>query len=171
MATKNDANDGAQTHTPSEGYRGRQRSTERNRVVGPDGRRLDPRTDLANHSPTGLEWGYGGSGPAQLALALLADRYPDGAALAHYQWFKNDVVAGLDGDDWTLPVDAVDEFLTDEQVADATPSTEISGPHNEVIGGEETGATFWRCENCGLESMSEDIRYNGCPCCDGSEDA
>ena len=36
---------------------------------------LDPRLDLANHSPTGFEWGYGGSGPAQLALALLADAH------------------------------------------------------------------------------------------------
>ena len=34
---------------------------------------LDSRRDLWNHSPTGFEWGYCGSGPAQLALALLAD--------------------------------------------------------------------------------------------------
>ncbi|HXR05085.1 MAG TPA: DUF6166 domain-containing protein [Verrucomicrobiae bacterium] len=34
---------------------------------------LNPRLDLYNHSPTGFEWGYGGSGPAQLALAILAD--------------------------------------------------------------------------------------------------
>ena len=29
---------------------------------------LRPRFDLRNHSPAGFEWGYGGSGPAQLAL-------------------------------------------------------------------------------------------------------
>ena len=40
-----------------------------------NGRPLDPRFDLWNHSPTGFEWGYGGSGPAQLALALLADHF------------------------------------------------------------------------------------------------
>lgn len=34
---------------------------------------LAPRRDLFNHSPTGFEWGYGGSGPAQLALALMCD--------------------------------------------------------------------------------------------------
>ena len=28
---------------------------------------LDPRLDLANHSPTGFRWGYGGNGPALLA--------------------------------------------------------------------------------------------------------
>ena len=27
---------------------------------------LNPRQELRNHSPTGFEWGYGGSGPAQL---------------------------------------------------------------------------------------------------------
>lgn len=34
--------------------------------------------DIYNHSPTGFEWGYSGSGPAQLALAILADHFgPD----------------------------------------------------------------------------------------------
>jgi uncharacterized protein DUF6166 len=36
---------------------------------------LDPRFDLRNHSPTGFAWGYGGSGPGQLALAILADYF------------------------------------------------------------------------------------------------
>jgi len=33
------------------------------------------RTEIRNHSPTGFNWGYSGSGPAQLALAILADFY------------------------------------------------------------------------------------------------
>jgi len=37
--------------------------------------------ELADHSPSGFEWGYGGSGPAQLALALLLD-YTDDKAFA-----------------------------------------------------------------------------------------
>ena len=36
--------------------------------------------DLFNHSPTGFEWGYRGSGPAQLALAILADHLGEDAA-------------------------------------------------------------------------------------------
>lgn len=36
-------------------------------------RALPTRLDLARHSPTGFEVGYAGSGPAQLALAILAD--------------------------------------------------------------------------------------------------
>ena len=41
-------------------------------VVTVDGKPLGPRLDLFNHSPTGFEWGYFGSGPAQLALAIVA---------------------------------------------------------------------------------------------------
>ena len=44
-------------------------------VLRPNGEVLDPKPSqkIWNHSPTGFEWGYGGSGPAQLALALLLD--------------------------------------------------------------------------------------------------
>jgi len=53
--------------------------------------------DLANHSLSGFEWGYSGSGPAQLALALLLDYTGDEAfALDHYQEFKTEVVSQLE---------------------------------------------------------------------------
>lgn len=65
--------------------------------VTADGRLLDLRHDLRNHSPDGAEWGYSGSGPAQLALALLADATgDDDLAQRHYQRFKREVVAGFD---------------------------------------------------------------------------
>jgi len=54
---------------------------------------LDLRLDLANHSPTGFEWGYQGSGPAQLALAILADALGDEDALRLYQEFKRQIVS------------------------------------------------------------------------------
>ena len=66
-------------------------------------RRLNPRFDLRQHSPTGFEWGYGGSGPAQLALALLADWSGNSRfALKHYQHFKFKVIAGLSKREWEL---------------------------------------------------------------------
>lgn len=73
-----------------------------------DTRQLDLRLDLANHSPTGFCWGYNGSGPAQTALAILADYWDDQAALRLYQSFKSKVIAGL-------PMDQ-DFELTSEQI-------------------------------------------------------
>lgn len=71
-------------------------------------RPLDPRTDLRNHSPTGFEWGYAGSGPAQLALALLADALQDDErAELLYQKFKRRVVTRLPKDRWKLAEDDV----------------------------------------------------------------
>lgn len=55
---------------------------------------LPPRNDLVNHSPTGFEWGYAGSGPAQLALALLAHATNDTErALTLHQAFKTEVIS------------------------------------------------------------------------------
>jgi hypothetical protein len=69
---------------------------------GEQTRRLDPRYDLARLSPTGFEWTYEGAGPAQLALALLADHLGDSAAaLRLYQPFMRAVVAELDNS-WEL---------------------------------------------------------------------
>ena len=72
-------------------------------VVTVDGQPLNPRLDLWNHSPSGFEWGYAGSGPAQLALALLADCLgEDDEAVEWHQDFKDQVVAGLPFAGWTL---------------------------------------------------------------------
>ncbi len=70
-------------------------------VVDDEGRirPLSPRLDLWNHSPTGFMWGYGGSGPAQLALALAADALGDDQrAVRIHQRLKWDRIAKLDQD-------------------------------------------------------------------------
>ncbi|RBI60289.1 hypothetical protein DMJ13_18270 [halophilic archaeon] len=64
-----------------------------------DQERLTPERslELANRSPSGFEWGYTGSGPAQLALALLLDYTDDeDVALAEYMEFKAKVVSQLE---------------------------------------------------------------------------
>ena len=66
---------------------------------------------LRNHSPNGFQWGYLGSGPAQLALAILLDvTKDDELSLRHYQDFKYLVIANL-GDDWVITRDEVIEWL------------------------------------------------------------
>jgi hypothetical protein len=77
-----------------------------------NGAPLNPRLDLWNHSPSGLEWGYGGSGPAQLALALLADHLGDNEkAVELHQDFKRQVVAGLPHRAWRLTSEQIAESL------------------------------------------------------------
>lgn len=61
-----------------------------------------PSLTLANHSPDGFNWGYGGSGPSQLALAILLDFTGDAQlSLEHYQDFKWQMIAPL-GPQWNL---------------------------------------------------------------------
>ena len=77
-------------------------------VLTPEGHVLDPTPSLAlaNHSPGGFEWGYGGSGPAQLALAMLLYLYGDEIALACYQDFKSDAIARTQ--EWGFKMDVED---------------------------------------------------------------
>lgn len=80
-------------------------------------RSLNPRFDLARHSPTGFEWGYHGSGPAQLALALLCDATGDvQLACRNYQEFKRQVVGSF-GDNWLLEAGYIADFAKSLDVA------------------------------------------------------
>ena len=80
---------------------------------GDQTRRLDPRYDLKRLSATGFEWTYEGAGPAQLALALLADHLGnDDEALALYERFMRAVVAELDNS-WELSSADIDAALAE----------------------------------------------------------
>ena len=82
-------------------------------VVTVDDAPLDPRYDLRQLSATGFEWTYEGAGPAQLALALLADHLGDGArALALYEPFMRHLVAELDNS-WELSSADIDAALAE----------------------------------------------------------
>lgn len=74
-----------------------------------DGVFLDPARsqEVWNHSPDGFSWGYGGSGPSQLALAILLEAgLSDEEATRLHQSFKWEFIAALpQHKDWTLDVD------------------------------------------------------------------
>lgn len=77
-------------------------------------RKLEPRLDLFNHSPSGFEWGYRGSGPAQLALAILADVLEDDdRAVRLHQQFKEDVIARLEHFGFSIGEDVVRRWVDD----------------------------------------------------------
>ena len=63
-----------------------------------------------NHSPDGFEWGYGGSAPAQLALALLLEHTDKETAVEYYQDFKWEEVSVWD-DDWEITGQEIEEWL------------------------------------------------------------
>ncbi len=133
-------------------YQGR-RNNESGNTVTANGRRLRPRLDLRRHSPTGFDWGYSGSGPAQLALAILADHLAgdDARALRSYQRFKNRIVSRLAHEGWTL---------TETEVANALAFIEAEGaPEGWTSVGTSVGETTLvaptsalampECEECG----------------------
>jgi len=92
-------------------------TAEGGRIVKKDGVPLSPAAsqELWNHSPNGFEWGYDGSGPAQLALALLLDVIGDKyLALYHYQRFKGQRVA-LFEDSWKMSTQVILEWIQDQE--------------------------------------------------------
>lgn len=56
-----------------------------------------PLRHVVKHSPTGFQWGYGGSGPADLALSILHDCILDTLLVEkHYQAFKREFIEPVD---------------------------------------------------------------------------
>lgn len=68
--------------------------------------------DEVNHSPDGFEWGFGGSGPAQLSYAILRSYFTfaekmsidEAIAQAHKfsYHFKEDFVSKWKNDEWEI---------------------------------------------------------------------
>lgn len=89
----------------------------KDKTVTVDGSALDIRRSqmLYNHSEE-FNWSYGGSGPAQLALAILYRLFFKDIALRWYQVFKWDVIARLPDKDFTLEID-IEEWISSQEAA------------------------------------------------------
>lgn len=110
----------------------------------PERNRLPLHLELRSHSPNGFAWGYGGSAPAQLALALLVHALGDvSLALAHYQRFKREHVCKW-GDEWSITAEEIRRFVSNAHQSPlcakfplgrlvATPSALAAVPHDEII--------------------------------------
>ena len=85
-------------------------------TVSVDGQPLDPRLDLRDFRASGFEWGYEGSGPSQLALAILADHAGAEAALRNHRNFVQVFIAEIDGDSWRLTSDEIDQRISDTAI-------------------------------------------------------
>lgn len=65
----------------------------------------DESQELINHSPDGFAWGYGGSGPSQLALAVCMEVYKGESGIPKYQEFKRDHIEPLPQSDFDVIIE------------------------------------------------------------------
>jgi len=87
-----------------------------------DGIRLDPGPSqrLRNHSPDGFSVGYNGSGPSQLALAILLKCYGQDTAERFYKIFREEIIAQMPRDtNFTVEID-LGVWLDDKDPARTT---------------------------------------------------
>jgi len=82
---------------------------------------------VRRHSPNGFNWGYEGSGPAQLALALLLDVVGPRLAQRYYQQFKRERVA-LWGNNWCITDTQIKEW-----VHEALKENRLLDPDDEEV--------------------------------------
>lgn len=71
-----------------------------------------PLKHIVRHSPTGMNFGYGGSGPADLALSILEDVFRGRVELADlfYMEFKWEFVAAW-GNSWSITEEEINGWL------------------------------------------------------------
>jgi hypothetical protein len=81
-------------------------------IVTVDGKRLPLYLEYVNHSPDGFNWGYAGSGPAQLAFAILFD-YSNNASWArmYYRDFKFNIISNIQTAIWELSSLDIEQWI------------------------------------------------------------
>jgi hypothetical protein len=141
-----------------------QRVTVNGRVLSPDRSRK-----VFDHSPDGFEWGYGGSGPAQLALALILDATGSPVlARRAYQWFKWATVACW-GRAWTITAGEIFEWLRQwerETRAELDGAGDPDGGQVETKPAQPVCVGVRRCRACGCrdEDCRQCVAATGYPC-------
>jgi hypothetical protein len=70
---------------------------------------------IVRHSPTGFNWGYGGSGPADLALNILSVFIGQEAAESLYQAFKWEFIAPMPYQGGTIPRETILNWVKEKK--------------------------------------------------------
>jgi len=70
-----------------------------------------PLSHRVRHSPTGFEWGYEGSGPADTARSILAEHLGVAPHPSVYQAFKRLIVSVMPHASWELTDAVIDHYL------------------------------------------------------------
>ena len=84
---------------------------------GPDGPRVNVPHRWVYHSPDGFEWGYEGSGPAELALNILGLFVGPAEAWHYHQEFKRGSIAQLPHEGGTIPAAFIRRWILDQRAA------------------------------------------------------
>ena len=71
-----------------------------------------PLPHRVRHSPDGFEWGYGGSGPADLALSILWDFLGEEPPASMCRAFKFDHVSTWPREGWSMTQTEVNVWVT-----------------------------------------------------------
>jgi len=150
-------------------YRGL-RKNGRPAVIVDTGERFRMLRHRVLRSPSGMEWGYGGSGPADLALSILADCTGNLAyAERFHQQFKFDVVARLPQDGFSLSEDEVRAWVEQHPVTPEEldgwgegirdPGPGAANPIQQAA--EQLGSPSNTCHRCHRVLRSAKARQRG----------
>tara|TARA_Y100000310_G_C20614302_1_gene779779 strand:+ start:685 stop:1068 length:384 start_codon:yes stop_codon:yes gene_type:complete len=71
--------------------------------------------EINKYSPDGFEWGYSGSGPRQLALALLLEHYNKKIAKKLSLEFLKNVVSFFDEENWLMSEEDICAFVDSDK--------------------------------------------------------
>lgn len=105
------------TPTITDGYAGARGPDGSVKVVRIRNGVQEPLRHLVHHSPDGFNWGYGGSGPADLARSIIGDVTGDeNPHPAIYQPFKWEFVSSW-GNRWEISLDEIRAWLEKRKAA------------------------------------------------------
>ena len=96
-------------------YKGRRTDPEQTTlsdviVTVEEAKKKSPLKHQVYHSPTGLNWGYGGSGPADLARSILWDYLGKEPQMPLYQEFKWKFVAAWE-EEWQVTSAEIESWI------------------------------------------------------------
>ena len=127
-------------------------------------KRLPWRLEVWHHSPTGLSWGYHGSGPAQCALAILCDVIGPRRAVRLHQQFKRHCIAPLAIDEgWSMTAREVLLWVAFAEHEDCTIPNEATEDLPKAWPARVAGVV---CQRCGAPFVARrcDAKYCSAAC-------
>ncbi len=101
-------------------------------LVTVDGAPLPSHTEVRDFRSDGFEWGYEGSGPSQLALAILVEHRGPDDALRHFRAFMQTVISEIEDDAWTLTSDDIEQRASEVTIVNMDLETLLRKVRGEI---------------------------------------